>query len=161
MSEQMEQVVTQSESFAPLKRTTTDVSIVLVCWNNNKYLEQCLLSLYGSRLYYTFDVVVTDNGSTDGSQEMLREKFPFVQIIQNDHNVGLGKASNQGIEATQGRYVLLLNNDTLVNGPSLDMMVEFLDQTSAAAAAGGKLLNDDGTVQACYNNFPSLHEGVF
>ena len=75
---------------------------------------------------YSFDVVVADNGSTDGSQEMLKEKFPQVKIIQNDRNVGLSKASNQGIMATQGRYVLLLNNDTLVNTPSLDAMVQFI-----------------------------------
>lgn len=103
-------------------------------------------------------MVVVDNGSTDGSQDMLQEKFPQVQIIQNDHNVGLGKASNQGIEATSGRYVLLLNNDTIVNGPSLDNMVEFLDSNPTAGAVGGKLLNPDGSVQSCYNNFPSLHE---
>jgi GT2 family glycosyltransferase len=77
-----------------------DLSIVLVCWNNKKYLEPCLESLYKDDLKYTFDVIVVDNGSVDGSQEMLRDKFPQVKIIQNDHNVGLGRASNQGIEAT-------------------------------------------------------------
>jgi GT2 family glycosyltransferase len=135
-----------------------DISIVLVCWNNKDYLEPCLDSLYEGVMKSSFDVVVVDNGSIDGSQDMLREKFPEVKIIQNDHNVGLGRASNQGIEATRGRFVLLLNNDTIVNGPSLDGMVEFLDKTPDAAAVGGKLLNPDGSVQSCYNNFPSLHE---
>ena len=135
-----------------------DMSIVLVCWNNKDYLEPCLGSLYQGDLKCSFDVVVVDNGSTDGSQDMLREKFPQVKIIQNDHNVGLGRASNQGIAATSGRYVLLLNNDTLVNGLSLDRMVEFLDKTPEAGAVGGKLLNPDGSVQSCYNNFSSLHE---
>ena len=135
-----------------------DLSIILVCWNNKDYLEPCLDSLYDSKLQYSFDVVVVDNGSTDGSQQMLREKFPQVKIIQNDHNVGLGKASNQGIETTSGRHVLLLNNDTIVNGPSLDMMVQFLDNNANAGAVGGKLLNPDGSVQSCYNDFPSLKE---
>ncbi|MHB1415271.1 MAG: glycosyltransferase family 2 protein, partial [Chloroflexota bacterium] len=102
-----------------------DMSVVLVCWNNKEYLEPCLRSLYEGGLRSTFDVVVVDNGSTDGSQAMLTERFPEAKLIQNDHNLGLGKASNQGIESTNGRYVLLLNNDTLVNGPSLDTMVEF------------------------------------
>ena len=77
-----------------------DMSIVLVCWNNKAYLDPCLESLYNGNLKSSFDVVVVDNGSTDGSQDMLREKYPDVMIIQNEKNVGLGKASNQGIEAT-------------------------------------------------------------
>jgi GT2 family glycosyltransferase len=99
-----------------------------------------------------------DNGSTDGSQQMLQEKYPNVKIIQNAGNVGLGKASNQGIEASNGRYILLLNNDTIVNGPSFDAMVKFLNENPRIGAVGGKLLNPDGTIQACYNNFPSLWE---
>lgn len=134
------------------------ISIILVCWNNKSYLDPCLESLYDGRLRSTFETVVVDNGSTDGSQEMLREKYPQVKIIQNDHNVGLGRASNQGIEATLGKYVLLLNNDTLVDSPSFDAMVNFLDEHSKVGAVGGKLLNPDGSVQACYNNFSTLIE---
>ena len=134
------------------------LSIVLVCWNNKTYLDPCLKSLYESGLKNTFDVVVVDNGSTDGSQQMLAEKYPDVMIIQNTGNVGLGKASNQGIEATTGRYILLLNNDTIVNGSSFDAMVDFLDQNPKVGAVGGKLLNPDGTVQSCYNYFSTLQE---
>ena len=134
------------------------LSIVLVCWNNKAYLDPCLQSLYEGNLKYSFDVFVVDNGSTDGIQQMLQEKYPDVKIIQNTGNVGLGKASNQGIEASNGRYILLLNNDTIVNGPSFDAMVKFLDENPRTGAVGGKLLNPDGTVQACYNNFPTLWE---
>jgi GT2 family glycosyltransferase len=137
------------------------LSIVLVCWNNRAYLGPCLESLYQSKMKCTFDIVVVDNGSTDGTPEMLAEKYPEVIIIQNAGNVGLGKASNQGIEATRGRYILLLNNDTIVNGESFDAMAEFLDNNSRAAAVGGKLLNPDGSIQACYNDFPTLHEEFF
>lgn len=136
----------------------TDLSIVLVGWNNKAYLDPCLASLYESGLKCTFDVIVVDNGSTDGSQEMLREKYPQVGIIQNDSNVGLGKASNQGIEATNGRYILLLNNDTIVNGPSFDAMVDFLEKNPKAGGVGGKLMNPDGTIQAGYNSFSTLLE---
>lgn len=136
----------------------SDLSIVLVCWNNKDYLEPCLRSLYEGNLHSRFDVVVVDNGSTDGSQEMLRSQYPEIGIVQNDHNVGLAKACNQGTQATQGRYVLLLNNDTLVNGPSLDAMVKFMDETADASAVGGRLLNPDGSFQAGYANFSSLRE---
>jgi GT2 family glycosyltransferase len=146
------------DSLIAADQRAPDFSVVLVCWNNKDYLEPCLDSLFDSGMKSSCDVVVVDNGSNDGSQEMLKEKFPQVAIIQNDHNVGLGKASNQGIEITQGRYILLLNNDTIVNGPSLDAMVEFLDSHPGAAAAGGRLLNPDGSVQSCYNKFPSLRE---
>lgn len=139
-------------------KTVTDLSIVLVCWNNKAYLEPCLTSLYQKAMRSSFDVVVVDNGSTDGSQAMLREKYPNIIIVQNDHNVGLGKASNQGVEATTGRHILLLNNDTVVNGSSIDAMVEYLDNHPDVGAVGGKLLNPDGTVQSCYNNFPTLTE---
>lgn len=135
-----------------------DMSIVLVCWNNKSYLDPCLKSLYEGGLKSSFDVVVVDNGSTDGSQQMLAEKYPDVKLIQNEGNVGLGKASNQGIEATNSRYVLLLNNDTLVNGPSLDMLVEFLDANSGAGAVAGKLLNPDGSFQSGYAPFSTLME---
>jgi len=135
-----------------------DVSVVLVCWNNKDYLEPCLISLYENELNFSFDVVVVDNGSTDGSQEMLAEKFPQVKIIQNDRNVGLSTASNQGIEATTGRYILLLNNDTIVNQESLENLVVYLDEHPGAGAAGGKLLNPDGTLQAGYGTFPNLSQ---
>jgi N-acetylglucosaminyl-diphospho-decaprenol L-rhamnosyltransferase len=135
-----------------------DFSVVLVCWNNKSYLKPCLDSLYEGNLHHQYEVVVVDNGSTDGSQEMLRDDFPQVKIIQNDRNVGLGKASNQGIEATVGWYVLLLNNDTLVNGASLDAMVEFMDSHLEVGAVGGRLLNPDGSFQAANSKFPSLSE---
>jgi len=135
-----------------------DLSIVLVCWNNKDYLEPCLRSLFKTGLRHRFDIVVVDNGSTDGSQAMLRGAFPQVELIENDRNAGLSRASNQGIDATSGRYVLLLNNDTLVNGPSLDAMVAFLDATPEAGAVGGRLLNPDGTFQAAYADFSTLRE---
>lgn len=135
-----------------------DVSIVLVCWNNKDYLDPCLVSLYEADLTSKFDVVVVDNGSTDGSQDMLREKYPQVMLIQNDHNVGLAKASNQGIEATNGRFILLLNNDTLVNGPSLQAMFDLMEQTPDAGAVGGRIVNPDGSFQSSYANFSTLWE---
>ena len=137
---------------------TPTMSIVLVCWNNKDYLGPCLDSLNQASLKSSFDVVVVDNGSTDGSQEMLRTRYPEVKLIQNDSNVGLGRASNQGILATKGRYVLLLNNDTLVNGPSLDAMVDHLESNPNAGAAGGRLLNADGSFQAGFADFSTITE---
>jgi GT2 family glycosyltransferase/glycosyltransferase involved in cell wall biosynthesis len=135
-----------------------DVSIILVCWNDKEYLKPCLDSIYHAGLRSSVEVTVVDNGSADGSQAMLREQFPEVQLIQNDANMGLSRASNQGIAASRGRYLLLLNNDTLVDGHSLDSLVEFLNTHPDAAAVGGRLLNPDGSLQAGYNRFSTLKE---
>lgn len=155
----MEQVqITPAEPITPNSKDQADLSVVLVCWNNKDYLEPCLRSLYEGGLTSNVDVVVVDNGSTDGSQEMLMRSYPDVLIIQNDHNVGLARACNQGIESSDGRHVLLLNNDTLVDGLSLQAMVDFMDATPDAGAVGGKLLNPDGSFQAGYANFSTLRE---
>lgn len=135
-----------------------DFSVVIVCLNNRGYLSTCLHSLFESQIQSRFEVIVVDNGSTDGSQDLLKEEFPQVEVIQNEENMGLSKASNQGIVASSGRYVLLLNDDTLVDGPSLDALVAFLDATPDAGAAGGRLLNPDGSFQAADSRFPSLWE---
>ncbi len=133
-----------------------DFSIVLVCWNNKDYLVPCLRSLYASQMNASFDVMVVDNGSTDGTIQALENEFPQVRVIRNLENVGLARASNQGIQETNGRYVLLLNNDTLVNGSALDALVEFLNTHPDAGAVGGELLNPDGTFQSGYTSFSSL-----
>lgn len=154
----MSDTATQAKVQKRSDESVVDMSIVLVCWNNKAYLDPCLKSLYEGGLKSSFDVVVVDNGSTDGSQQMLAEKYPQVMLIQNEGNVGLGKASNQGIEATNGRHVLLLNNDTLVNGPALDVLVEYLDAHPKAGATAGKLLNPDGSFQSGFASFSTLLE---
>lgn len=135
-----------------------DLAVVLVYWNDETYLVPCLESLYGAGLRCRFDVLAVDNGSREDCRAALRARFPRLQTLRNEVNAGLARASNQGIRATRSRYVLLLNNDTLVDGPSLDAMVEHLDSHPRVAAVGGRLLNADGTVQSCYNRFPTLRE---
>jgi len=161
---EMERTLHSSPTPAPLRKSDDQtqaapvMSVVLVGWNNLDYLKPCLQSLYGAELKHPFEVVVVDNGSTDGSQDMLARDFPDVRIVQNDHNVGLAHACNQGIEATTGRHVLLLNNDTVVAKRSLDALVDFLEENPRAGAAGGRLLNGDGSFQAGYADFSNLLE---
>lgn len=150
----VERAATASESAQAAGRPVC--AIVLVCWNNRAYLEGCLRSLADSGMRSPVEVVVVDNGSTDGSQAMLARSFPGVRLIQNDRNVGLGRASNQGIEATAAPYVLLLNNDTVVDGAMLDALIDFMARTPGAGAAGGTLLNEDGSFQGAWGDFPTL-----
>ncbi len=135
---------------------TPDISIVIVCWNNKSYLEPCLNSIYEAQNQVHFEILAVDNGSTDGSQAMLKEKYPQIRLIQNDHNVGLSRATNQGVKAAQGRYILLYNNDTLMEKSTLDIMVHFMDDYPEAGAAGGRLINPDGTFQLSHVKFPSI-----
>ena len=155
----MSDLITRPKVYESInKESDLDLSIILVCWNNKEYLDPCLESLYDTGMKNSFDVIVVDNGSTDGSQQMLAEKYPDVKVIQNDENVGLGRASNQGIDATRGKYVLLLNNDTIVDGASFDVMIDFLNANPKVGAVGGKVFNPDGTVQTCYNYFSTFQE---
>jgi GT2 family glycosyltransferase len=135
-----------------------DLSIALVNWNNRDYLEGCLESIEAAQLPFCYEIVVADNGSTDGSQQMLAQRFPFVKIVQNEGNVGVARGNNQCIRNSSGRYIYVLNNDTEVNRESVEAMVRFLDEHPAAGAVGGNLLNPDGTFQSSFFNFSTLWE---
>jgi GT2 family glycosyltransferase len=136
----------------------TDLSIALVNWNNQGYLEQCLESIEAAQLSLSYDVIVADNGSTDGSQQMLAGRFPYVKIVQNERNVGVARGNNQCIRNSSGRHIYVLNNDTVINRESVEAMVRFLDEHPEAGAVGGNLLNPDGTLQFSFCSFPTLLE---
>jgi GT2 family glycosyltransferase len=136
----------------------TDLSIALVNWNNRDYLEQCLESIEAAQLPYSYEIVVADNGSTDGSSQMLAERFPYVKIVQNEGNVGVARGNNQCIQNSSGRHIYILNNDTVVNRESIEAMVRFLDEHPEAGAVGGNLHNPDGTFQSGFFSFPTLLE---
>lgn len=145
----------REENF-PAAERTPELSIVMVGWNTRAFLEPCLESIYLAGLQTSFEVIVVDNASIDGSQDLVRRRFPQVRLLENRVNTGFAEASNQGAREARGDFVLLLNSDTLVNAPSLDALVEFMRQTPDAGAAGGKLLNPDGSFQGAYAEFSCL-----
>jgi GT2 family glycosyltransferase len=124
-----------------------DLSIIIVNTNNRKLLEECLASIYKNTRKVSFEIIVSDNASTDGSQEMVKNKFPQVFLIENQENLGFIKASNLGLRNYHARYALLLNDDTVVKDSALDKLVEFMDHHPEAGACGPKLLNLDGSIQ--------------
>lgn len=134
------------------------LAVALVNWNNRAYLYQCLQSLAAAALPLSVEIVVADNGSTDGSLEMLAQRFPYVKVVQNGENAGVARGNNQCIRHSSGRYIYILNNDTVVNRPAIMRMVEFLERHPEAGAVGGNLLNPDGTLQATFCTFPTLWE---
>lgn len=133
-----------------------DLSIILVSWNTRDLLLSCIESLADSIGTLSADIWVVDNGSSDGSVETVRARFSAVQIIVNEHNVGFAAANNQAMRASSGRYVLLLNSDTIACPGSIERLVRFADATPRAGLVGGLLLNPDGSFQYSFSDFPSL-----
>ncbi|GAB5519143.1 MAG: glycosyltransferase [Rhodothermales bacterium] len=122
-----------------------DVSVVIVNYNVKALLEQVLRSLERAQANLNVEVFVVDNDSVDGSVEMVRDQFPDVQVIANRENVGFGKANNQAMDRARGRYIFVLNPDTIVQEDTLTAFVRFMDTHPEAGAAGCAILNPDGT----------------
>ena len=133
-----------------------DVSIIVVAWNVRELLYDCLKSVYEETRGLDFEVIYVDNASQDGSVEMVRNRFLGVRIIENEKNEGFVIANNQGIEIAAGRYVLLLNSDTIVLDNAIKRAVEFADAHPQAAVVGCKILNPDGTLQRDCFMYPSV-----
>lgn len=129
------------------------LSIIIVNYNTREVLRDCLRSI--PRDEAPLEVIVADNASRDGSPEMVANDFPWVRLIARADNGGFSKANNDGIRIAQGEFVLLLNSDTVVRPGALSYMLEFLEATPQAGAVTCRLLNADGTVQACVSARPS------
>ncbi len=143
-----------------------DLSIVIVNLNTKDLTVGCIRSIEKEVKNMSFEVLLTDNGSNDGSveafQNIKKEKFwkNRFTLILNDTNTGYAKANNQGIKKAKGKYILLLNNDTIVHKDALQNLVKFAEDTSDAGVIGSKLLNIDGTLQMSCFNFPTIGNAI-
>jgi N-acetylglucosaminyl-diphospho-decaprenol L-rhamnosyltransferase len=133
-----------------------DLSIIIVSWNVRDLLLKCLQSIFESQTCVDFEILVVDNASKDGSAEQVKTLYPQVRCIENTGNPGFARANNQAIQICNGRHILLLNPDTKVFPGALDNLVKFLDEHPDAGAAGSRLLNPDGSLQASCFPFPTL-----
>lgn len=120
------------------------LSVVIVNYNVQYFLEQCLHSVFKSGEDLAMEVFVVDNNSSDGSVEMVKKKFPRVKLIANKNNLGFSKANNQAIRQAGGRYILLLNPDTVVEDKTLPKVVGFMEQHPEAGGLGVKMLDGQG-----------------
>lgn len=123
-----------------------DLSIVIVNWNTKDLLNDCLISIYQETKDIHFEIIVVDNGSKDGSLEILK-KFPDVILIKNRRNLGYSKANNQGIAISTGRYVCLLNSDTIILDNAFKKLVYLLEKRPDIGATTCLLINPDGSPQ--------------
>jgi N-acetylglucosaminyl-diphospho-decaprenol L-rhamnosyltransferase len=125
-----------------------DVSAIIISLNSRRFLADCLASLANADWRgYTYEIIVVDNGSTDGTVEMMRRDHPEIRLVANQGNVGYCKAGNQGADVARGRYFLFLNDDILIIGDALAQIVQFMDSTPDCGMAGSRLLNLDGSDQ--------------
>ena len=139
------------ERMAEGPRELMDVSAVIVTYNALPWIERSLESLEGTGA----EVIVVDHGSTDGTLELVRERFPAARVIEQE-NRGLGGGSNTGMRAASGRYYLLLNSDAWLQEGALEKLVAFADEHPEAAVVGPRLLNPDGSLQRSVRGFPSV-----
>ncbi|MCX7651730.1 MAG: glycosyltransferase family 2 protein [Bacteroidia bacterium] len=121
-----------------------DLSVVIVSYNVKYFLRQCLQSVARAMEGLSVEVWVVDNASIDGSVEMVREEFPWVKLIANSANLGFAKANNQAIKLSNGRHILLLNPDTIVQEDTFQVVVDFLDKHPEAGAVGVKIIDGQG-----------------
>lgn len=131
-------------------------TIVIVSWNCRDYLHRCLESLETAGATEIAEIVVVDNASSDGSQEMVKSQFPFVSLQALDRNVGFAAANNMAMRCAKTPYILLLNPDTEVVGQAIQELVSFMDRRPEVWAAGPLFLNSDKTPQRTGVRFPSL-----
>ena len=132
-----------------------DLSIIIVNYNVKEFLQNLLHSISKSSIKINHEIIIIDNASNDGSVEFIREKFPEVALIASKTNLGFSKANNIGMRQSSGKYILLLNPDTLVSEDTFEKMIRFFEENPLVGLAGCKILNPDGTLQlACRRSFP-------
>lgn len=152
------------------------LSVIIINWNTKKLLEDCLSSIYKFTKGVSFEVIVVDNGSVDGSPAMVKNKFAQVKLIPNKDNLGFTKANNQGIKIAKGKYILLLNSDTYLIENSFEKLVkkarelesfrgstsrEVEPQEKSLGAIGPLLFDQNHKIQQSVGFFPHLPQIFF
>jgi GT2 family glycosyltransferase len=132
------------------KRTrldSTDLSIIIVNYNAKRFLTDCLLSLYNTVRHITYEIIIIDNNSSDGSVNSIRKRFPKVKLIINKDNLGYARANNQGVKIARGNLILLLNPDTIVSDESIQKMVTYARTHTDVGIIGCRVINPGDKLQ--------------
>ncbi len=133
-----------------------EVSVIIVNHNTRELLRSCLDSLTASEPSLPMETIVVDNGSTDGSADMVKARFPAVRIVLNPTNEGFARPNNVAMRLATGRHLFLLNSDAEITQGALTELLRFLDSHPEAGACGPKLVYPDGRLQYSVKGFPSL-----
>ncbi len=146
-----------------------DLSIVIVSWNVRGLLDACLASLHNAQISLdggddslpSAEIIVVDSASRDGSGDMVREKYPAVQLLPQTSNIGFTRGNNIGLARAQGHYILLLNPDTEIRPDAVGKLIDFLNSIPDAGVIGPHTLNSDGSHQSTRRRFPTMMTGIF
>lgn len=137
------------------------MSIIIVNWNSYGYTRQCIRSIQDNTIGLNYEIIVIDNASYDGIQNLIGQEFPKVKFIQSTTNLGFAKANNLGAECASGEYLLFLNPDTVPIGNAIGVLFEKARGLKNAGAIGPRLLNSDMSVQtSCIQRFPTIFRQV-
>jgi len=132
------------------------ISLIIPSFNTRELLKNNLESLFKLNCRFPFEVIVVENGSSDGSAKMVREEFPQVELIQNDWNSGFAHACNQGLRVAQGEVLILLNTDMVVQTGTLEKVFEVLNERKEIGVIGVKLLKEDGSILSSVRRDPDF-----
>jgi len=132
---------------------TKDLSIIILNYKTKGLVKQCIRNVKVATNGLNYEIIVVDNGSNDGCQQMMAEYFPDIPFIQTSKNLGFAAGNNVGIKQAQGKYIMLLNPDVTVLNHSIEKMVAFMENNLAIGLTGPKLINPDGTYQISCRTF--------
>jgi O-antigen biosynthesis protein len=133
-----------------------DLSIVIVSYNTGELLDACIASIISRPVRYLYEIIVVDNASCDGTQLLLKDKYPQVVLIENERNIGFARAINQGFNLASGEYYLMLNPDTVVTDDALDKLITYMDENPSVGICGPKNTGMDGKLQYTCDFFPNI-----
>lgn len=133
-----------------------DISVLIASFNTRDVLRECLQSVRRESSLLRTQIIIVDNNSVDGSQKMLEQEFPEVELIRSAVNLGFGGANNLGFQSATGCYLVLLNSDAFLAGGALLRSVQKMDETPRCGLGGGRLVGRDGSWQPSARRFPSL-----
>lgn len=137
------------------------LSIITVSWNVSELLHDCIRSVDAERHWLDLEMIVVDSASSDGTPDRVERDFPWVHLIRCHENVGFPKGNNIGLAKAKGRYIILLNPDTVVKPHAFERLCDYLDAQPDVGVVGPQLLNPDGSVQSSRRRFPTVWTAVF
>jgi len=134
------------------------ISVVIISYNGIDYIDDCIASVIVSLENTNYEIIDIDNGSKDGTVELIKEKYPSVHLIENKSNLGFAKAVNQGLKQATGDYILLLNQDTKIIDRAIPKLAERIQQDNNIGCIGPMFVNPDGTAQKSARTFPRYRD---
>lgn len=132
------------------------VSVIIVTWNSEEYIEQCFTALVGVKNFDSLQIILVDNGSKDKTVKIVEEKFPYVRVVRNSYNAGLSQAINKGVRLASGKYILLFNPDVIVMETTIHKLCQFMDSREYVGACGPRFLWPDGKIQRSCRELPTF-----